>query len=697
MSQLTLGAAPTFNDISEDLLVAAQPLRQGAIQHISHNAKFGTVRKECIYEGFFKHGNTVPVSTSPIDGYVYSRAEITYKVMLFHTRQANGAFTPGQKGKPTVVFAQVANLYWWDFDIDDATGVVSCSVSYYKEGGAETITNHGIVKVYAICQRSSDNANNGSGSASGGSSGGGGTGGSGAGLGVATGGVIISGSGLIGGVNVQTGTTYTIDGSDWGKLIVFNSATAVAVTLPVATGFPDGFWFAVSNVNTGLVTITPATSTIDAATTRTVRRNMGTMVFSDSTNYFTQPGINNFAGVNSQTGTTYTVLISDFGKLITFNNGSPVAVTLPVATGFPTDFVFRVQNLGAGLVTITPTTSTIDGAATFTRSQNSGAEIASNGSNYFTQRGNPAGDTLPVVDTTAIVKGSGDATKLLRFEVDGFTTATTRVLTPLNKDYTVEETGHASKHQSAGADSIALDTLAVPTDIATLNSSTSAHGLLRKLDNTATHFLDGTGAWSTPTAAAVAWALGFNEDGSSLSNWTQVSGSWSVVSSAFHIDTGATTIRTLKYTARIAQGAIVFSADVKIESTGGFAADNRIGMLFHSVSAFNGTGGVLVTLRSTGALTPASTGVIYTEQPAGSIVGPTGLTNLFNLDTYYNLKVVAIGPTMDVYVDGVYKYSMSHKPDLVGNPSIEHSYLGLYAYNCRADFKNILLYSVALP
>lgn len=44
---------------------------------------------------------------------------------------------------------------------------------------------------------------------------------------------------------------------------------------------------------------------------------------------------------------------------------------------------------------------------------------------------------LPVADTTAIVKGSADATKLLRFEVDGFTTATTRVLTPPNYNGTI--------------------------------------------------------------------------------------------------------------------------------------------------------------------------------------------------------------------------------------------------------------------
>lgn len=47
------------------------------------------------------------------------------------------------------------------------------------------------------------------------------------------------------------------------------------------------------------------------------------------------------------------------------------------------------------------------------------------------------GSSAPFVDTTAIVKGSADATKLLRFEVDGFTTATTRVMTPPNYDGTL--------------------------------------------------------------------------------------------------------------------------------------------------------------------------------------------------------------------------------------------------------------------
>lgn len=47
------------------------------------------------------------------------------------------------------------------------------------------------------------------------------------------------------------------------------------------------------------------------------------------------------------------------------------------------------------------------------------------------------GTSLPVDDSTAIVKGSSDATKQLRFEVDGFTTGATRTITVPNVSSTM--------------------------------------------------------------------------------------------------------------------------------------------------------------------------------------------------------------------------------------------------------------------
>jgi hypothetical protein len=94
--------------------------------------------------------------------------------------------------------------------------------------------------------------------------------------------------------------------------------------------------------------------------------------------------LNANALINAQTGTSYTILTTDSGKLDTFSNASAIAVTLPSATtsGFGAGFSFDVQDVGASTVTITPTTSTINGAATLVLTANKGCSITSDGTNY---------------------------------------------------------------------------------------------------------------------------------------------------------------------------------------------------------------------------------------------------------------------------------------------------------------------------
>ena len=59
--------------------------------------------------------------------------------------------------------------------------------------------------------------------------------------------------------------------------------------------------------------------------------------------------------INAQTGTTYTTVLADDGKLITCDNGSAIALTIPpnssVAYGIGTQI--NIMQLGAGQVTIT--------------------------------------------------------------------------------------------------------------------------------------------------------------------------------------------------------------------------------------------------------------------------------------------------------------------------------------------------------
>jgi len=58
--------------------------------------------------------------------------------------------------------------------------------------------------------------------------------------------------------------------------------------------------------------------------------------------------------VNTQTGTSYTLLIGDRGNLVTLSNGSAVALTVPtdVTAGFALGTKIGAVNLGAGVVTI---------------------------------------------------------------------------------------------------------------------------------------------------------------------------------------------------------------------------------------------------------------------------------------------------------------------------------------------------------
>lgn len=90
--------------------------------------------------------------------------------------------------------------------------------------------------------------------------------------------------------------------------------------------------------------------------------------------------------VNAQTGASYTYLTSDHTKLVTASNAAAQAYTLPQAgTTFPAGWFVDAYNKStnqAGIVTITPTTSTIDGAATLVLNPGGAARIVSDGTNY---------------------------------------------------------------------------------------------------------------------------------------------------------------------------------------------------------------------------------------------------------------------------------------------------------------------------
>jgi hypothetical protein len=76
----------------------------------------------------------------------------------------------------------------------------------------------------------------------------------------------------------------------------------------------------------------------------------------------TATAISNTASMVTRTvtGTTDTILSTDNGKTLIYTNAAAVAVTLP--DGLPADFQCTVMQYGAGAVTVTPATDTVNGA-----------------------------------------------------------------------------------------------------------------------------------------------------------------------------------------------------------------------------------------------------------------------------------------------------------------------------------------------
>ncbi len=160
MSQLTFSAIPGFFDIADSAIVGGQPLTDDSISKISHNAKFGAVRCEIIYMGFYKPGDTVGTPTSPVDGYAYARAECMYIPIFASSRSPAAGFVSGQAAFPALATTDPGTgsliICPYQIDINDSTGVLTCQ-TYWSTSGAE---NQGTVKVYAMCQRSSVNTGN---------------------------------------------------------------------------------------------------------------------------------------------------------------------------------------------------------------------------------------------------------------------------------------------------------------------------------------------------------------------------------------------------------------------------------------------------------------------------------------------------------------------------------------------------------
>lgn len=117
--------------------------------------------------------------------------------------------------------------------------------------------------------------------------------------------------------------------------------------------------------------------------------------------------------VRANTATVDTITSADYGFVVTEKNASTVNVTLPQATGSFATFSYYQSNIGAGNVVITPSVSTINGAANYTIVSNSSVLIVSDGTNWQIVGGNggSAGAVTSVFGRSGVVTAqTGDYT-----------------------------------------------------------------------------------------------------------------------------------------------------------------------------------------------------------------------------------------------------------------------------------------------
>ncbi len=97
--------------------------------------------------------------------------------------------------------------------------------------------------------------------------------------------------------------------------------------------------------------------------------------------------------LNAQTGTTYTLVLTDNGRLVTLSNAAAITVTVPLnsSVAFATGAIINLQQIGAGQVTVAGASGvTVNGTGTALRAQWSAASLVKTATDTWTVIGDIA-------------------------------------------------------------------------------------------------------------------------------------------------------------------------------------------------------------------------------------------------------------------------------------------------------------------
>lgn len=168
-------------------------------------------------------------------------------------------------------------------------------------------------------------------------------------------------------IESQSAATYTLVLADAAKVKEFSNASPVTVTVPLnsSVAFPVGTQIPIVQTGAGTVTVAGISGvTINTASSLTLSEQWaaGTLIKRATDTWLWiadevgSGGGGTTLGLNTQTGTAYTLVLADADRVVELNNASPVTVTVPTnaSVAFAVGTMIPLCQLGAGLVTISP-------------------------------------------------------------------------------------------------------------------------------------------------------------------------------------------------------------------------------------------------------------------------------------------------------------------------------------------------------
>lgn len=181
------------------------------------------------------------------------------------------------------------------------------------------------------------------------------------------------------------------------------------------------------------------------------------------------------------------------------------------------------------------------------------------------------------------------------------------------------------------------------------------------------------------------WEQVVDEDGTSFTNWSGTSGTWSSDGTIIkNTDTADSVHYARLTTPKITNGGFVYQAEIRLPSSGQGATPNFAGLVIGASAAMASPAGFVLVKDTTSRIDGYRFG--------GGTIVQVNLGTTLAADTWYTLRLVTFGVTTSFFLGGT----------LIGTASrsgidTDFGSIGLFSQRCISHYRNIKAWTLTLP